>query len=194
MATTTFQPIEQFRHLPREARCSHQDGARGYRHGRRCISQGNDETSHEVAVLSLLETAQSSNLKFNPTKIQFKTKECKVFGQLLTPEGISINKKKVNAIRKMGPLQPKKELKSFQGMVNCLKWYSSRLTQVAEPLKNSWEITHIVLGIQTPGGFRSHQRRANQGPSFGLLWPEGGQCHPSEWIHERFGCSPTAER
>ena len=37
-------------------------------------------------------------------------KECKFFGQLLTPEGLSINQKKVDAIRKMDAPQAKKEL------------------------------------------------------------------------------------
>ena len=77
--------------------------------------------SHNIAVLSLLETAQSNNLKFNSDKIQFKMKECKFFGQLLTPEGMSIDQKKVDATRKMDAWQSKKELESFQDMVNYLK-------------------------------------------------------------------------
>ena len=48
------------------------------------LAKGDDETSHDVAVLNLLKTAQSNNLKFNPDDIQFKMKECEFFGQLLT--------------------------------------------------------------------------------------------------------------
>ena len=77
-------------------------------------------------------------------------KKCKFFGQLLTPEDISINLKKVNAIRSMAPPQYKKELESFQGMMSYLKCYSSLLKQVAEPLKQlirndilcCWESKH----------------------------------------------------
>ena len=83
----------------------------------------------------MLETVQSNNLKFNPDKIPFKTKECKSFGKLPTPEDMNIDQKKVKAIMKIDALQSKKELESFQGMVNCLKQYSSRLMHMAEPLK-----------------------------------------------------------
>ena len=41
------------------------------------LAKGDEEISHDVAVLSLLQTAQSTNLKFNPDKIEFKTKECR---------------------------------------------------------------------------------------------------------------------
>ena len=77
--------------------------------------------SHDAALLSLLETAQSNNLKFNPNKIEFKMKKYKFLGQLLTPEGMIIDQKKVDAIRKMDGLQSKKALESFQDMVNYLK-------------------------------------------------------------------------
>ena len=99
------------------------------------LAKGDDETSHDVPVLSLLKTAWSNNLKFSPDKVQFKTIECKFFGQLLTQVGMSINLKKVSPIRKMDALHSKKELESYQGMVNYLKWYSSRLMLLAEPLK-----------------------------------------------------------
>ena len=113
-------------------------------------SKRDNETSHDVAVLNLLKAPQSKNLKFHPDKIQFGTKECKFFGQLLIPEGRSIDQKKVNAIRKMDAQQYRKEMESFQGMANYLKWYSSRLIQVAEPLKEllrgdilwCWEFKH----------------------------------------------------
>ena len=43
--------------------------------------------------------AKSNNLRFNPEKIQVKMKECKFFWQLLTPESMNINLKKVDIIR-----------------------------------------------------------------------------------------------
>ena len=72
------------------------------------LAKEDDETSYDVAVLSLLETAQSNNLKFNPEKMQLKTKECKFLGHLLIPAGMRIHKKKVSAIRKMDAPQSKK--------------------------------------------------------------------------------------
>ena len=85
------------------------------------LAKGDYKTSHDVAVFSLLKTAQSNNLKFNSNKIHLKMKECKFFGQLLTQEDMSINQKKVDVIRKMDLPHAKMELESFQGMVNSLK-------------------------------------------------------------------------
>ena len=89
------------------------------------LTKGNNEISHEEAVLSLLKAAKCSYLKLNTGKIWFKTKECKFFGQLFTQEGMSINPKKVSAIRQMDAPEYKKQLESFQGMVNYQKCYSS---------------------------------------------------------------------
>ena len=57
------------------------------------------------------------------------------FGQILTQYGMSVNLKKVNAIKQMGASKCEKELKTFPGMVDYLNCYSSQLTKVAEPLK-----------------------------------------------------------
>ena len=62
-------------------------------------------------------------------------RECWFFGYLLTLEGMSIIPKKVNDIMQLGAPKCKKELESFQIMVNYLKHYASWLVHVAEPLK-----------------------------------------------------------
>ena len=84
------------------------------------LAKGDDETSYDVSVLSIPKTAWSDNLKFNLNKIQFKMKECKFLLLLLTQEGMSIDQKKVSAIRKSNAPQYEKELESIQGMVNYL--------------------------------------------------------------------------
>ena len=72
------------------------------------------------------------------------------FGKLLTQDGVSIDPKKVKAIRQIDALQCNRELKSFQDMVDYLKHYSNCLIQLAEPLKEllrnnklwCWEIKY----------------------------------------------------
>ena len=63
------------------------------------LAKGDNEISHDIAILSMLEMAQSSDLKFNPDKIEIMMKACRFLGKLLTPEGMSIVPKKVNAVR-----------------------------------------------------------------------------------------------
>ena len=44
------------------------------------LAKGHSKMNHYMAVLSLLEATQNSNLKFNPDKIQFKTKIASFLG------------------------------------------------------------------------------------------------------------------
>ena len=79
------------------------------------LAKGYSKINGDITVLSLLETAQNNNLKFNLDKIQFRTRECKFLGSF-SPQ--------------MDALQCKMDLKCFQGMVNYLRHYSSQLTQL----------------------------------------------------------------
>ena len=133
MVTIPVWCVSQLGCLPVEAGCSLQDSAGVTSMADGVLAKGDSEINHDIAVLRILKTAHRKNIKFNADTIQFKMRECKFFGQLLILEGMSINLMKVEAIRQMGTLKCKKELESFQGMVNYLKCYSSQLTQVAEP-------------------------------------------------------------
>ena len=79
MATTTFWPISQARCFQEmiDAPIKMVPGVTGIADD--VLAKGDDETSYDVAVLSLVKTAQSSNVESNPTKIQLKMKECKFF-------------------------------------------------------------------------------------------------------------------
>ena len=112
-----------------------------------CLVYGKDSQSHDVALLQLLESARLNGIKFNKDKMQFKTEECNFFGEKLTPQGMEVDPKKVQAISEMKPPMNKTELQSFLGMVNYLKRYSCKLTEITGPLRNlvkadsiwSWE-------------------------------------------------------
>ena len=114
------------------------------------ITRGVDSKDHDVNLLQLLETARMNGIKFNPKKLQFKTTKCDFFGQTITPEGMKVDDKKVEAIKQMKAPKDKKALQSFQGMVNYLKRYSAKLTRLFEPLKPllreemewTWDFNH----------------------------------------------------
>ena len=57
--------------------------------------RGDSEINHDLAVLSLLETAQNNNLRFNPDVIQFKTQKYVFYRQLLISDGMNVDPKKV---------------------------------------------------------------------------------------------------
>ena len=107
MAQTPLWPQSQLRRLPRETKF------RSTRSKRR----GVDSKDHDVSVLKLLETARMNGIKFNPKKLQFKSSKCEFFGHTLTPEGMKIDDRKVEAIKQMSAPKDKKGLQSFQGMI-----------------------------------------------------------------------------
>ena len=99
------------------------------------LTHGETEIQHDGRLPTLLETARMNNLSLNPDKIQFKSKDCKFFGHRLTPEGLKPDPEKIKAIVDMKPPQSIQSLKSFNGMVNYLKRFSTVLTELSEPLR-----------------------------------------------------------
>ena len=114
------------------------------------LTKGIDSKDHDVNVLRLLETTRMNGIKFNPKKVQFNSTKCEFFGHTLTPEGMKIDDRKVEAIKHMSAPKDKKGLQSFQGMVNYLKRYSFQLMKLSDLLKPllredvewTWDSTH----------------------------------------------------
>ena len=82
--------------------------------------------------------------------MQFRSTECEFFGHVLTPDGIKVDPKKVEAVTRMQPPTNKQELSSFLGLVNYMKRYSSELTKLGSAFRElqkeyslwSWETSH----------------------------------------------------
>ena len=88
------------------------------------VIHGATENTHNGTVLVLCETARLNNLSLNSKKMQFKSTDCKFFDHRLTPDGIRVDPKKVEATIQMDPPQNVANLQSFNGMVNYLKKFS----------------------------------------------------------------------
>ena len=67
--------------------------------------------------------------------MQFKPTDCKFFGHRLTPAGIKVDPKKIEAIIQMHLPQNVANLQSFNGMVNYLKKFSPVSSKLVEPLR-----------------------------------------------------------
>ena len=99
------------------------------------VTHGAMENTHDGTVLILCETARLNNLSLNSKKMQFKSTDCKFFGHKLTPDGIKMDPKKIEAIIHMDPPQNVESHQSFNGMVNYLKKFSPVLSELSEPLR-----------------------------------------------------------
>ena len=99
------------------------------------VIHGATENTHNGTVLVLCETARLNNLSLNSKKMQFKSTDCKFFRHRLTPDGIKVDPKKIEAIIQMDPPQNVANLQSFNGMVNYLKKFSPVLSELSESLR-----------------------------------------------------------
>ena len=93
------------------------------------------ENTHDGIVLVLCKTARLNNLFLNSKKMEFKSTDCKFFRHRLTPDGIKVDPKKIDAIIQMDPPQNIASLQSLNGMVNYLKKFSPVLSELSEPLR-----------------------------------------------------------
>ena len=71
--------------------------------------------------------------------MQFKSTDCKFFRHILTPDGIRVDPKKIDAIIQMDPPQNVENLQSFNGLVNYLKKFSLILSKLSESLRRLHE-------------------------------------------------------
>ena len=117
------------------------------------VIHGATENTHNGTVLVLCQTARLNNLSLNSKKMQFKSTDCKLFGHRLTPDGIKVDPKKIEAIIQMGPPQNVAGLQSFNGMVNYLKKFSpvlSKLFNVASTQIGSKALHQKMPKASTP--------------------------------------------
>ena len=94
------------------------------------------EWDHDKACTQLLETAKKNNIKLNLKKIQYKQKEVEFFGETYMTQGCKPSNTKVKAITEMPQPMNLKDLRTFLGIVQYLSKFSSRIAELAEPLRD----------------------------------------------------------
>ena len=113
---------------------------------------------HDGTVLVLCETARLNNLSLNPKKMQYKSTDCNFFGHRLTPEGIKVDPKKIEAIVQIDPPQNVASLQSLNGMMNYLKKFS--------PVLSDSDLSEDYASLESSGhgnlNSRMHLRKLNK--------------------------------
>ena len=101
--------------------------------------EGNDymeaEKDHDRRLIALMERCHKLNIKLNATKLQFKLKELKFMGTIISDQGMKPDPDKVAAITQMQPPENKAALLRFIGMVNYLSPFCANLSSVIQPLR-----------------------------------------------------------
>ena len=94
-----------------------------------------DHKDHDQEPTSLLEAARHCNVRLNYDKFQYKQSEVEFFGKTYTLDGHKPAKGKVQAIVEMPSPSCKKEVQSFIEMINYLSKFSTRLSELALPIR-----------------------------------------------------------
>ena len=100
------------------------------------IGKQPNHKDHDLALTTLLNTARKCNMYLNYEKLQYKQKEVEFFGETYTTDGCKPAQSKINAIQEMPAPQCKKQVQSFIGMVNYLSKFSTRISELTEPIRD----------------------------------------------------------
>ena len=72
-----------------------------------------DSSDHDKTVRQVLNKAKSVGMRFNPNKCQFRRKEVKFFGLILSRHGVSPDPSKIEALKKLPEPKDEKLLQRF---------------------------------------------------------------------------------
>ena len=103
------------------------------------VIAGRDKMEHDRNFLAFVEKCKSNNFNLNAKKIQFKQSQVSFCGHCWSKQGISLDPKKIEALKHMEFPPDKKTMRSFLGMVNYLNRYSALSAHLTTPLST---LTH----------------------------------------------------
>ena len=94
-----------------------------------------DHSDHDQTFTTLLQAAKKCNVKLNYDKLQYKQKEVELFEESYSTSNHKLIKDNMSAVTSMPSLTNKTQVQSFIGMLNYIAKFSSRLSELAEPIK-----------------------------------------------------------
>lgn len=104
------------------------------------VITGENELEHDHNLQLVLERALKYNIKFNSSKIQFKSKSVKFMGQIYSKAGVQPNKIYVKAILDLPQPKNKNDLLRVLGMAKYLGKFVPNMSKISAPLR---ELTRL---------------------------------------------------
>lgn len=98
-------------------------------------SDGEAIRDHDTKLLALMERCRAVRLRLSLKKLQFKVKEVRFHGHVLSAEGLRPDPEKVRAVQAMPPPVDVKGVQRFIGFITYLSKFMPRLSEVCEPLR-----------------------------------------------------------
>ena len=98
------------------------------------LIHGKDKNEHDERLRKVLEHLQESGVTLNNDKCEFWKTELKFLGHMVSQDGVRADPDKTKAIVNMKAPQSVTELRRFMGMINQLGKFSSKISEISQPL------------------------------------------------------------
>lgn len=100
------------------------------------IISARNEQEHDEILHMVMKRASETGVKFNKDKTQFKVREVKYMGDIVSETGIRPDPEKVRAIVDMPTPECKADVQRILGMVNYLSRYIPDVSEITQPLRD----------------------------------------------------------
>ena len=98
------------------------------------LAHATNHSQHRADLNELFQRLRAVNLKLNPAKCEFGSKNVSYLGYRLTPEGIKPGKDKLECVRNAKPPTSVKEVRAFLGLCNFFRSHIRNFAQISSPL------------------------------------------------------------
>ena len=99
------------------------------------IIYGRTDQEHDQYLVNFLEVCRKNTLTLNPDKMQFRLPQVSFFGHQWSEKGLSLDPKKIAAVKRMNLPQDVEMMRSFLGLVNYLNRFSPCLAELSKALR-----------------------------------------------------------
>ena len=99
------------------------------------IIYGRTDQEHDQHLVNFLKVCRKNTLTLNPDKMQFRLPQVSFFGHQWSARGLSLDPKKIAAVKRMELPQDVEMMRSFLGLINYLNRFSHHLAELSKPLR-----------------------------------------------------------
>lgn len=99
------------------------------------LVMGKTLEEHDQNLQRVLIRAKNVNVKFNPSKFQYRLTEVKYLGHIFSEKGRAIDSDRLKALEKLEIPSNKKELMKVLGFINYMRSYVKNLSELTAPLR-----------------------------------------------------------
>ena len=98
------------------------------------VGYEDDGRDHNETAQKVPQRCRKVNLKLNKDRCHFRCTSVLFFEEVILQNGVKPDPQKIKVLMEMPPLNNKKELQAFLGIINYLSKFSPSTASVCEPL------------------------------------------------------------